>query len=232
MANATRNTASRDPPRLSAHDACFATVLVGEERKRFIVHKDLLTYHSEFFRSALSGNFKEAAEQTVPLPEDDPDTFEFFVHWLYHKDLPMKDNASTDLLQDWTSEDNGGNLEKRNLIELHVFADRYRVEKLKVRTLEALFRYVQKNDVTLPSNRLICYAYENMPAGSGLLTLLVDVWCKYVEAEEWKDDDTEQLPSPFLISVLKCLTDGARGKIKVRAALELSKYLPPESDGQ
>lgn len=44
------------------------------------------------------GKFKEADEKIVPLPEDDEVIFGFFVHWLYHKELPTTDNASAELL--------------------------------------------------------------------------------------------------------------------------------------
>jgi hypothetical protein len=61
-------------------DAKFATVLVGDEAARFIVHEELLTYHSPYFRAALKDGFAEAAEGAVRLQEADSVLFEVFVH--------------------------------------------------------------------------------------------------------------------------------------------------------
>ena len=49
----------------------------------FVVREDLLTHYSEFFRAALTGGFKEAADKIVTLKDEDPDVFGVFVHWLY-----------------------------------------------------------------------------------------------------------------------------------------------------
>lgn len=46
------------------------------------MHKDILT-KSEFFKNALDGRFKEADEQAVDLPEEDPALFSFVVAYLY-----------------------------------------------------------------------------------------------------------------------------------------------------
>lgn len=61
-------------------DVKFATVLVGDEAARFVVHEELLTYHSLYFRAALRGGFAEAADGSVRLQEAHPVVFEIFVH--------------------------------------------------------------------------------------------------------------------------------------------------------
>lgn len=57
-------------------------VLVGPEKHRFDIHKALVCSQSDFFKAALTGNFKEA-DGTIALPEQDPTTFRYFVYWLY-----------------------------------------------------------------------------------------------------------------------------------------------------
>lgn len=57
------------------------------------MHNDILT-KSEFFRNALDGRFREADEQAVDLPEEDPALFSFVVAYLYEgKFLPIKPAA-------------------------------------------------------------------------------------------------------------------------------------------
>jgi len=38
---------------------------------------------SDFFSAALAGGFKESEAGVVKLPEQDVETFQYFVHWLY-----------------------------------------------------------------------------------------------------------------------------------------------------
>lgn len=71
-----------------AADASFATIIIGKEEKKFVVHEHLLTHYSDFFRAALTGDFKEAEDKIVRLEEEDPTVFEFFVHWLYYQRFP------------------------------------------------------------------------------------------------------------------------------------------------
>lgn len=56
----------------------------------FSVHKDILT-KSEYFRKALDGDFREAEEQAIDLPEEDPAIFSFIIAYLYEeKFVPVK----------------------------------------------------------------------------------------------------------------------------------------------
>ncbi|KAK4972567.1 PAB1 binding protein, partial [Elasticomyces elasticus] len=70
-----------------------ATVLVGSSASRsqppssYLIHKDLLTSSSPFFAGALNGTFAEGFDQTVKLPEEKPETFDWFVWWLYSGSL-------------------------------------------------------------------------------------------------------------------------------------------------
>jgi len=79
------------------------TVLVGADRTKFVIHKDLLTSKSEFFRAALTGDWEESKSQKVHLPEDDPAAFEMFAHWLYFTevDFEVNDRAFTTLSEAW-----------------------------------------------------------------------------------------------------------------------------------
>ena len=61
-------------------------VLVGPEKKRFEIHQGLVCSRSEFFKAAFTGNFDEA-DGSLTLPEQDPATFKYFVHWLYTGNL-------------------------------------------------------------------------------------------------------------------------------------------------
>lgn len=54
----------------------------GGRADRRQVHRDILL-KSEWFRTALCGRFKEATEQAIDLPDEDPAIFHFLVAFLY-----------------------------------------------------------------------------------------------------------------------------------------------------
>lgn len=67
---------------------------VGPHAEIFPVHRDILT-RSEYFSKALNGEFREAADQAIDLPEEDPDIFSFVVAFLYEgKFVPIKPIAT------------------------------------------------------------------------------------------------------------------------------------------
>ncbi|KAK5092953.1 hypothetical protein LTR70_005183 [Exophiala xenobiotica] len=59
------------------------TVIVGEERKRFGVHKDILCIESDFFAGCLSSGMKEAESKQVELLNDRPEAFGLILNCLY-----------------------------------------------------------------------------------------------------------------------------------------------------
>lgn len=60
----------------------MVAVLIGPEKHRFEVHKSLLCEASDFFRAALTGNFRERNGE-IELPEQKSEVFKFFIHSLY-----------------------------------------------------------------------------------------------------------------------------------------------------
>jgi len=46
---------------------------IGPDRFKYSIHKALLVYHSEYFRKALEGPWKEAEEGTFNLEDIEPD---------------------------------------------------------------------------------------------------------------------------------------------------------------
>jgi hypothetical protein len=69
-------------------------VRVGPHAETFQIHRDILT-KSEYFRKALNGEFQEAQDQAVYLPEEQPHLFNFVVAFLYEeKYVPIKPSAT------------------------------------------------------------------------------------------------------------------------------------------
>lgn len=87
-------TAPHPPPRYNLRTSfgnlnSVATIIVGSASSKghspttYTIHKDLLTSASPFFAAALNSTFAEGLDQTVRLPEEKPEIFEWFLWWLY-----------------------------------------------------------------------------------------------------------------------------------------------------
>lgn len=80
----------------------------GISEKTFLVHKDLITKHSEYFVSALNGSWKEGHENKVFLADDDPEAFEVFFQFTYIgkiytiKDGDYKQSPREDIDKEWS----------------------------------------------------------------------------------------------------------------------------------
>jgi hypothetical protein len=199
-----------------ASDSQFVTVLVGPEKKLFVVHRDLLIYHSDFFRAALTGNFKEAENNIVALRDDEPHIFEFFVHWLYHKELPTKANAPAELLKDWDTGDFADSFKIDNIFRLYVLGDKRGVANLKLATLAELFQELSRyhnQEYVLANPSAIGYAYENLPAEDPLLRYLVDDHCYRARSDHWLRIDVLPYPQVFLGNLMSRYAKFAQGKI-------------------
>jgi hypothetical protein len=63
-------------------------LVVGAEKKLFTLHKKLLCDRSEYFSKAFGGQFKEAIEGRMELPNDTPAAIDCLVTWLYWDKMP------------------------------------------------------------------------------------------------------------------------------------------------
>ncbi|KAK4938666.1 hypothetical protein LTR10_020934 [Elasticomyces elasticus] len=63
------------------------TLVVGKEKQKFYVHKDVLIMDSPFFKKCLSCPMKEASTNVIEFPEDDVLGFERFIIYLYKDEI-------------------------------------------------------------------------------------------------------------------------------------------------
>ncbi|CBX92020.1 hypothetical protein LEMA_P047260.1 [Plenodomus lingam JN3] len=84
-----RKPSDERAPRASVFASSDTVIVkVGKQFKTYTLHKKLLTFHSGFFRGALSADHKESSEGVVILEAIGIGEFEIFVEWLYEKTLP------------------------------------------------------------------------------------------------------------------------------------------------
>jgi len=161
-----------------SRDGVFATVLVGPNHVKFVVHESLLIHYSDFFRAALTGNFSEAKDKIVRLEEDDPETFEVFVHWLYYQRFPDKNLGDDVELVNVFREGEPSNL--NTCASLHIFGDKYGIKQLARDTIDdAVSITIGDDEECLPSPFAIEMAFEHLRESSPMCRLIVDAHCFY-----------------------------------------------------
>ncbi|KAF2100831.1 hypothetical protein NA57DRAFT_74430 [Rhizodiscina lignyota] len=128
---------------LTIRGAKMVTIEVGPEKHPFIAHKDLLCYHSPYFRAAFEGSFMEAQQGKITLDEVLPETFGCFLDWLYMGKIPYVPGNEVDYS---TSSDAGATSDSDDNTPwkaLYTFADRYNTPKLRTVIMDKVLAYVR-----------------------------------------------------------------------------------------
>ena len=84
----------------------MVTLLVGEEKVTFSVHRELLCAASEYFRGRLMGGFAESRKSEIEVKEP-PHAVSTFLDWLYKEKVTL----------------NRADLNASTLVPVYVFAD-------------------------------------------------------------------------------------------------------------
>ena len=136
----------------------------------FTTDAETLTFRSSFFKTALSGGFKEAKDRVVKLPEDDAEAFEVYLHYLQTNELSV--------LPDPMPKDYIG-IEERTLpAHLYVMAEKFQDVKLKNAIIKALIvsSYTTRTwngRCWLPSSQAVSIIYKGTASGSMARKLVV-----------------------------------------------------------
>ncbi|KAF1352350.1 hypothetical protein BDV97DRAFT_279620, partial [Delphinella strobiligena] len=113
------------------------------------IHRDLLTSASPFFAAALNGTFAEGLDQTVRLPADKPEIFEWFIWWLlsppvHHNDGDLRNTH--------------GSPKYFLLLDLYALSDKFITSSLSNHILDTMSRLSENtNSVPTPSDTWILY---------------------------------------------------------------------------
>ncbi|RAR02467.1 hypothetical protein DDE83_008564 [Stemphylium lycopersici] len=199
---------------LSVARGKVVAIAVGPQKKLYYIHKDLICHHSEYFRTAYSGRWKDS-DEGVALEDVEVEVFNIFVHWLYAQDLP-RNMASVPRI----AEVNVSLVSPRRkpasysdwcplMLKSSAFGNRFLAREFQ-RLTHNMFvdgHFMDDYDEYTVSNyKDIIWAFDNLAADNTILSLMVDLQClewgeKYDNAEErllWP-----QLPHEFLLRVMR-----------------------------
>ncbi|KAK5682742.1 hypothetical protein LTS10_005872 [Elasticomyces elasticus] len=112
-------------------------------RRSFKVHKAVLHAHSSVFRAMLSGDFAEANQSTIPLPDDSPDSLEVLLYYMYHDEYLKFDTDNHNHNLDANS--------PRAIVHAYAIADKYDVPGLQLLATYRLAKIVNFNRDELDS---------------------------------------------------------------------------------
>jgi hypothetical protein len=125
-----------------------------------------------------------------------------FVHWLYYQRFPDAIYNDDQEVIKFFHRDNyfkeDTYMAVNTLVMLHVFADKYNVEKLMKATLDELYRRVFETDIAvyIPTYS-IDYAFDHLSTTTPMCRLLVDITC-FLDMERKKlsvnEKDIRSLP--------------------------------------
>ena len=149
----------------------MVSLLVGQNEALFNIHRDILCKASPVFASAFigsgGGEFLEKSKNSMSLPEDDPETIDRLIQWVYSKHFRFLK---------WTTgrSNHYGSVPLMQLATLYVAADKYRIVGLKDKVIDQLWKLLGlTQDEVKVEDKLIEYVYENTLAGCKLRKLLV-----------------------------------------------------------
>ncbi|KAI7365805.1 RNA methylase family protein [Hortaea werneckii] len=230
----SRSRARRSPDRLPLRTAfknfsACVEILVGDDTEKgrgqtkYLVHKELLTSASPFFAAALNSTFAEGMEQVVRLPEEKPDSFEWFLQWLYTGSLTTPHNTPLDAhwgfvghppfdhplhnnyvrLQSEAMARSDGDLRNHQgspkyflLIDLYALSDRLLTVPLSNLILSTIARLSEAtNSVPTPSDTWLLY--DNIRDNSSLRTLILDLFA-YKKTDKLLETHKDEWHPKFL----------------------------------
>ena len=150
----------------------------------------MLVTASPFFAAALNGNFSEASDKKVELPEENPQTFEAFANWLYHPDQDISEMEAFQV---------PGN-KWRCIIDLYIFADKVQCPAVGNRVNKDIFAHmmVHKKEGFLPRNEDITRLWSAFPKSCGLCRMLVDIITWTLNDESFEQMRSNYVSSPEL----------------------------------
>ena len=172
-------------------------IKVGVEKVPFTVHKSILCKVSPYFRAALDGGFKEAHENELDLPEDEPVAFKHFLLWLYTDRILSKDAKLA-------------NVNHRTLVDLYIFGQMRGIPALQN---DAIDSFIDKQEQeNLIQSRELHHIYDNTPSESPLRRLMVDkvAYQAKPSRETWFSKNQIQFyPTDFFVDLV-CTQSGIK----------------------
>lgn len=178
-------------------------VVVGAEKQCFYIHPSALAARSKFFEAALKKEWRPNNEQPVELPEDDPDSFNIYLRWLYFGNVALQPTGLSVLLD--------SDLSYLSLAKLYSLGEKLLDTYFQDCVINAMVlrsrNEANSNQCSYPGHPAIQTIYRGTPSTSPARRLLVDIWAGLGE-ETWilhGVKDQSEVNHEFIIDLSKAL---------------------------
>ena len=161
----------------SALTSGVITIIVGKDdaQATFTIHKKLFQGKAPIFDKMFGGSFLEGITGSATLPDDDHESFEVFVEWLYR-------NTLTSLT--------GKKSEKAALhmkiVKTIMFADKYCLDELSDRAMSIWFRGRGKLPADTELETITAYVVDNSAPTCRARSYLARIWAKEIRQKDGK----------------------------------------------
>lgn len=145
----------------------IVTIYIGPREVEFTLHKAALCKKSKWFSRALNGRFKEAAENVLRFPDDDPEVFALLASSIYCGHLPEYEKFSFH-----GSDGHGRDIWL--LAKAWVMGDKYQLPWFQNQVMEDLCAYLHYQASSMDEH-LMVWIYENTIVGSPLRQLVAEI---------------------------------------------------------
>lgn len=132
----------------------IVNIYVGPPREHFEVHEESLYQDVPVYDTMFKSGFMEGLKKSTDLPEDEPETFETFIQWLYDDGL---DDIEIDRESQWSEPLLGR-------MKLVLFASKYWIDVLADYAMATILLATQEweeRDFTQPSLKVIELVHDN-----------------------------------------------------------------------
>ncbi|KAI7201293.1 hypothetical protein KC316_g2669 [Hortaea werneckii] len=187
---------SRVATRLSGwfKDDISVAIILAEDGTRYTLPKRMACDISDYFEKALEGDFKEANERTLELPDCTAETFDVLLYFHMYKRLP-------------------GNLDSDDqaqllLLNLWLFGDTYLLPRLKTKAFAAAWEIL---DHQRPCPGVLAKTLLAGPGDSPLRALFIEKATSYIFQGAYTEEERAELAE--IEGFFKIMADGlAAGK--------------------
>ncbi|KAF1970503.1 hypothetical protein BU23DRAFT_408834, partial [Bimuria novae-zelandiae CBS 107.79] len=151
------------------------TFEVGLEHKKYMMHKSLLRYYSDYFAKCLdddqSFHYNEAEEQPLVLEDISTNAFDVFQTWVYSQEIhiKLKQHGKTKVQRAFDNT-------LATFTGAWMLGDRFQASAFKTALNIILVDEIRRDNLT-PSPQCITYAFKTLPEHSVVLKLLVEQYC-------------------------------------------------------
>jgi len=182
-------------------------VYVGEARRHWALHYNLLCHHSERLESELHTEGEKRKEK-LELPDHDPAGFELLVKWLYQGKLDdVSDLADANQKYEYAV----------SCHKLYLLCDRFEMVQLKNVAMDQYRKGLNQAEL-VPDAEEIDEIYRKSPAASPFRRLMTQIAARQImDPENDRDVETyrqcfENNPD-FAIDLVKAIKDGTGGTL-------------------